>query len=146
MVMPHSSRLERSFAAINGFASWFRIAAVVDERVTTFQVDQRSGPGVAAFDLRPLKVVALEIRSGVDGSVRHRIVDPALVADLIGFIRGTRLHSRTGSNDTLTCFVGFTYAAAPPVTFGYDPATGFMYPGFRLPTALRQRLAPLGCV
>lgn len=131
--------------AVEGFARWFRIAAVVDGNVTVFQLDRRSGIGAAAFDLRPRSITALEIRSGFDGSVRNRVVDQALVEDLVTFLRRARLHPRSGGNDTLTCFISLAYTSTPPVTFGYDPATGFVYPGFRLPTALRQRLARLGC-
>ena len=131
--------------AVGGFGSWFRVASVAHHHVTVFQIDRRTGTGGQAFDFRPNRVVALEIRSGVDGSVRNRVVDPELTKDLVSFLRSARIAARRGDNDTLTCFVDFAYAATPPISFGYDPKTGFLDPGFRLPAPLRDRLAPLGC-
>ena len=139
--LPVGTRLH----AVRGFGSWFRVASVINHQVTVFQLDRRTGKGDQAFDFRPNRIVALQIRSGVDGSVRNRVVDPQLTKDLVSFLRSARIAPRSGDTDTLTCFVDFAYAASQPISFGYDPKAGFLYPGFRLPSPLRDRLAPLGC-
>ena len=131
--------------AVGGFGSWFRVASVVHHQVTVFQLDRRTGTGGQAFDFRPDRIVALQIRSGVDGSVRNRIVDPQLTKDLVSFLKSARIAPRRSNDDTLTCFVDFAYTASPPISFGYDPKAGFLYPGFHLSALLRARLAPLGC-
>ena len=139
--LPVGTRLR----SVHGFGSWFRVASVVHHQVTVYQLDRRTGQGGHAFDLRPNRIVALQIRSGVDGSVRNRVVDPELTKDLVSFLRSAQISPRRGNNDTLTCFVDFAYAASPPISFGYDPKAGFLSPGFRVPPPLRDRLGPLGC-
>ena len=139
--LPVGTRLH----AVRGFGSWFRVASVVNHQVTVFQLDRRTGTGGQAFDFQPQRIVALQIRSGVDGSVRNRVVDPELTKDLVSFLRSAGIAPRLGNDDTLVCFIDLAYATSPSISFGSDPKARFLYPGFRLPSPLRDRLAPLGC-
>ena len=60
--------------AVNGFATWFRVGTRSGDQVDVYQLDAPPGTaGPHAFDLRPTRIRALEIRSARDGSVLHRV-------------------------------------------------------------------------
>jgi hypothetical protein len=132
--------------AVHGFATWFRLGAFSEGRVTVYQLDRRQGrTGAELFDFNASAIQGLEIRSGLDGSVQRRVVNRALVNDFVRYIEHAPVHSTTNLGTPPTCFVGFAYADTPPITLAYNGGAGSLFPGITLSVPLRAQLAALGC-
>jgi hypothetical protein len=130
--------------ALRGVGAWFRIAAVVNDQVVVYQLDNpRARTGADLYDLSDVR--SIQVRNvRTPGLNLRTVTDRRTIAVAVAELMHDRVGHGTSSQPT--CDIRFDYAGSAPLVLSYYASTATIGPAqLQLPAVLRNTISAAQC-